>query len=139
MFSKIILLERRIKIMNLEVVIHLLAIILGAISAGVPILVKWNKARKAKINAVGEAEKQKAQNEMLEQANNFIALAEDTFKSFDEVLKARNNGSAGSMKKESVLNKLQAFALSRGYEYDSEYWSKKIDEIVKFTKSVNSK
>lgn len=125
--------------MNLEVIIHISAIILGALASGIPMFVKWNNARKNKNNAVNESTKKQAQIEMLEQANNFIALAETTFNSFDKVLKAQNNGSAGSLKKESVLNKLQAFAISRNYEFDSEYWSAKIDEIVSFTKSVNSK
>lgn len=125
--------------MNVEVIIHIIALVIGAISSAIPILMKWNKARKLKNTAISEAEKQKAHNEMLEQANSFIALAEITFDSFDKVLKDQNNGSAGSMKKESVLNKLQAFAISKGYEFDSDFWSEKIDEIVSFTKAVNRK
>lgn len=125
--------------MNVEVIVNITAIILGALASAIPILFKWNKARKGKNTAVSEAEKQKAYNEMLEQVNSLIAIAETSFKAFDDVLKARNGGSAGSMKKESVITKLQAFALSKGYEFDSEYWSAKIDEIVNFTKSVNSK
>ena len=138
MFSKIIFIERRKSIMNLEVIIHITAIILGALSSGIPILIKWNKVRKAKNSAVTEAEKKQAHIEMLEQANAFIANAETAFKAVDDIMKTKN-GSAGPLKKKSVVTDLQAFALSKGYEFDSEFWSSKVDEIVSFTKSVNGK
>ena len=139
--------------MTWEIAIRIAFVAIGALTSAIPMFIKWNSARKAKNHAqelaqqavteadyaIAEAEKKKAQLEMLEQANEFITIAEITFNSFDKVLKSQNNGSAGSMKKESVLNKLQAFAFSKGYEFDSEYWSNKIDEIVSFTKSVNSK
>lgn len=125
--------------MNWEVIIHVASIVLGALASGIPILIKWNNARKAKLSAVTEAEKKQAQIEMLEQANAFIQTAEVTFSAFDNVMKAQHTGTAGAMKKENVMTRLQAFALSKGYEFDAEFWSTKIDEIVAFTKSVNSK
>lgn len=125
--------------MDWNLILHLASIVLGAIVTGVPILIKWNMARVAKNNAKTESEKKQAQIEMSEQANQLIKNAEITFSSFDKVMKAQNNGSAGALKKESVLNNLQAFAISKGYEFDSTYWSEKIDEIVAFTKQVNNK
>jgi hypothetical protein len=124
--------------MNWEVIVNITAIILGALGTGIPMFVKWNKARKNKNKAVTEAEKQKAHNEMLDHANSLIILAEETYKSFDKVMKAQGD-SAGRVKKKSVISDLQAFALTNGYEFDAEFWSNKIDEIVRFTKSVNSK
>lgn len=123
--------------MNWEVLLHIATVILGALASGIPILMKWNTARKAKNNALTEAEKEKAQNEMIEQANAFILMAEETYKSVDKIMKGQNS-SAGSLKKETVMSRLQAYAISKGYVFDVEYWSKKIDEIVSFTKSVNS-
>lgn len=125
--------------MDWGVIIHIASIVLGALSAGIPILIKWNNARKAKNNAVTDAEAKQAQLEMLEMANAFIQTAETTFSAFDTVMKAQHSGTAGALKKENVLTRLQAFALSKGFEFDSEFWSAKIDEIVSFTKSVNSK
>ncbi len=125
--------------MNWGLLFNVASVVIGALASGIPILYKWNKARKAKNNAVTEAEKKQAQIEMLEQANALICEAETAFKSVDEIMKSRGTGSAGSLKKKSVLTDLQAFALSKGIEFDSEFWSAKVDEIVSFTKSVNSK
>lgn len=125
--------------MELGVIVNVASIVLGALATGIPAIIKWNKDRKAKNNAINEAEKQKAQIEMLNQANSFIQIAEDTFNAFDRVMKAQHSGTAGALKKGSVMTNLQAFALSKGYEFDSEFWSNKVDEIVAFTKSVNAK
>ena len=75
---------------------------------------------------------------MLAMAQQLIVGAEATYKAFDVVMKQQNS-SAGSLKKETVATKLQTYALSNGYEFDAEFWSNKIDELVKFTKDVNAK
>jgi hypothetical protein len=74
---------------------------------------------------------------MFTQAQSLIQAAEVAFDGFDKFMKAQNS-SAGTMKKDNVVSKLQAYALSNGYAYDSEFWSSKIDEIVKFTREVNA-
>ena len=125
--------------MDWGVIIHFASIVIGALATGIPILIKWNSARKAKNNAQTEAEAKQAQLEMLEQANSFIQTAESTFSAVDTVMKAQHTGTAGALKKENVLTRLQAFALSKGFNFDVEFWSAKIDEIVAFTKSVNNK
>ena len=125
--------------MNLEIILNVSAVILGALATGIPTFIKWNKARKVSKTAKTEAEKKQAQLEMIEQANILIANAETAFKAVDDIMKSRSNGSAGPMKKKSVLTDLQAFALSKGYQFDTEFWSAKVDEIVSFTKAVNSK
>lgn len=125
--------------MNWEIIIHIASVVVGALATGIPTFIKWNNARKATKTAVTETGRKQAQLEMVEQANILIAEAETAFKSVDEIMKARNSGSAGQLKKKSVISDLQAYALSKGYEFNSEFWSAKIDEIVAFTKSVNSK
>lgn len=107
------------------------------LATGVPALVKLSNAVKERRAAVEEAEKEKATNDMLHAANNFIEAAEKTFAGFDTVMKAQN-GSAGALKKDTVLTKLQAYAMSNGYTFDEEYWSQKIDNIVAMTKEVNA-
>lgn len=71
-------------------------------------------------------------------AKSFIADAEVMYKSFDDVLKAKGQ-SAGTIKKETVLSKLRTYAIEKGITLDVDAWSAKIDELVAFTKKVNSK
>lgn len=131
--------------MKIELFIHIAAIILGALSTGIPIALKLSKTIKAKRsaleateNAKSEAGEEKAFNEMLSYSFDLIRVAEDAYKGIDKVMKSQG-GSAGGMKKKSVLSDLQTFALSNGIKFDSSFWSKKIDEIIDFTKTVNAK
>ena len=90
------------------------------------------KSKKAKT----EAEKEKAINDMNNQLMSFINDAESLYKEVNAVLKEKDS-SAGILKKEHCLTKLQAYALENGYEYNAEYWSLQNDKIVELTKSVN--
>lgn len=123
--------------------IELVKIILLALSfiitTAIPFCIKLASTIKAKKSAMSEAEKERAHNDMISVVNGFIADAEVAFKGFDALMRSQQNTTAGAMKKDTVLTKLQAYALSQGYVFDSEYWSQKIDEIVAFTKKVNSK
>ena len=106
-------------------------------STGLPLIFKLRNSIKAAKVAKDEAEAEKAYNDMLSTAQSLIEAAEGAFEGFDKVMKAQGS-SAGKMKKDNVTSKLQAYALSHGYEYNAEYWSTKIDEIVKFTREVNA-
>ena len=79
-----------------------------------------------------------AENGMLYHAQALIASAEQTFKSYDAVVK-QQGGSAGALKKDNVMTKLQAYAMQNGYAFDAEFWSQKVDAIVAMTKEVNAK
>lgn len=79
-----------------------------------------------------------AEKDLLEVVNGFIAVAEQTYAGLDAVMKAQNS-SAGTVKKENVMTKLQAYAIEKGYDIDLEYWSGKVDELVAFTREVNAK
>ena len=85
-------------------------------------------------------EKAKIDKQIESKAIELIGEAEMFYKELDTVLKQTSSGteSAGKYKKESVLNKLQEFVLGLGQNFDKESWSKRIDELVKFTKDVNS-
>lgn len=65
-----------------------------------------------------------------------IANAETLYSDVSSILK-KEGKSAGAVKKDSVMSKLQAYAIEHGYEFDAEYWDKKVDEIVDMTKKVN--
>jgi type IV secretory pathway TrbF-like protein len=123
--------------------IEIFKIILFALSfiitTAIPFIIKLASTIKAKKSATTEAEKQSAHNDMVATLNGFIADAEVAFKGFDALMRQQQNTTAGAMKKDTVLTKLQAYALSHGYEFDAEYWSQKIDDIVAFTKKVNAK
>lgn len=78
-----------------------------------------------------------ARTEMLQVCNSLIANAEALYADVANLLK-REGKSAGIVKKDSVMSKLQAYALERGYTFDVEYWDKKVDEIVELTRKVNA-
>lgn len=121
----------------LNIVYIILGILATLVSTVLPLIFKFVKAIKAVKEAKTEAEAEKAYNDMLAQAQSLIQAAETAFEGFDKVMKSQGS-SAGAMKKDNVVSKLQAYALSRGYTYDAEFWSTKIDEIVKFTREVNA-
>lgn len=133
---------------TLKVILSFIPIVLAAISAVVAFVTAWQskvKAKRAAVVAKTEAEKAQAEAEqaaaaleMEQAAKLFIAEAETLYKAYDELLKQRGQ-SAGAMKKETVLAKLRTFAIEKGVSLDVAEWSAKIDELVKFTKSVNGK
>lgn len=104
----------------------------------IPFIIALYKALKARKVAKSEAEAQAANNDLLNIVNMFIANAEETYKNVDNILK-QSGSSAGAVKKDTVMTKLQAYALDKGYEFDIAYWSNKVDEIVTLTKQVNAK
>lgn len=88
--------------------------------------------------AAAEAEAEKLKNELLGAANDFVVAAEQTYKDVNDILKSRGNAGCGAVKKDSVMTKLQAACIEKGVEFDSEYWSAKVDELVKLTREVNA-
>ena len=137
---------------NVATIIYIIIVSCSFLITAIPAVVAWIKAAKAKKqakahaeNANTEADKAKAEAtiaaaelEMEQAAKIFIAEAEMTYKSVDDLLKTRGQ-SAGAIKKETVLAKLSAYAREKGVTIDADKWSAKIDELVKFTKQVNSK
>ena len=120
---------------TMYIILSIVAVLVGTI---IPAAVNLGKSIKARIQAETEAAKEKANADLLVHAQGFIQAAESSFESFNKLLKTQGS-SAGPMKKENVLTKLQAYALQQGYEFDAEAWSAKIDEIVAFTREVNAK
>lgn len=111
------------------------ALLIGTI---IPLIVKFVKKCKEAKAAETEAEKQAAINDLLGIAHQLVAAAEETYKSVDSILKGQGGKGSGAVKKDSVMTKLQAACLEKGVEFDSEYWSTKVDEIVALTKEVNA-
>lgn len=124
--------------MSVSTILDIVYLVVVFLVGAIPAIIGFIKAAKNKKKATTAEEKEAANKDMLNQANNLIVAAEDFYKSLDAVLKS-NGQSAGAYKKESVMNKLQAYATEKGYVFNAEYWSAKIDEIVKLTKEVNAK
>lgn len=123
---------------TIKLTIMIISFLLSFVGTVAPLVIKLNTANKARKEAQTAAEKEKATNDMIATAQELVKSAEAAFAGFDAVMKQQNS-SAGAMKKEHVTAKLQTYALAHGYEYDAEYWSAKIDEIVAFTRDVNAK
>lgn len=104
----------------------------------IPSIIALVKNIKAKKEAKTEAERQAIENDMLNQVNGLIASAEETFKELDKSLKNNGQKGCGALKKDTVMNKLQTYALQKGIVFDADYWSKKVDELVTMTKKVNA-
>ena len=121
----------------LNILYYVLSAIVGTLATSIPLYIKARNAYNAYKTAKTEAEKEKANADLLAMAQTFVEGAEKAFEGFDKMMKAQGS-SAGAMKKDTVFTKLQAYALQSGYEFNADYWSTKIDEIVKFTREVNN-
>lgn len=125
--------------MDWENILKIISIVLGCICTTIiPLAIKLASAIKKRKLAQTVAEQEAAANDMLNVLDEFIVAAENLYKGVNDILKQRGE-SAGAVKKDSVLTKLQAYALQKGYDFDETYWSGVIDERVKVTRQVNSR
>lgn len=104
----------------------------------IPLVIKLIQANKKRKEAKTEAEQAEAEKDMLTTAILLIDGAEELYKDIDIEMK-RQGKSAGSVKKDNVMTKLKSYAVDKNYLFDADKWSEVIDNIVKFTKSVNGK
>lgn len=95
---------------------------------------KWKAYNKAKT----EEEKQQILNDISNSVGQLVTEAEEQYKDFDKVLKAQTGTGCGTLKKDKVLSQIQALCTEKGIEYDKEYWSNQVEEIVQITKQVNA-
>ena len=122
--------------MSIELILKLVCIIAGALASGIPAIISGVRSAKKLRIAKTEIEKAEAYKDMKKQMIVFIQAAEIAYKDVNNVLKAKGS-SAGSVKKDSVLTKLQAYATEHSYDFDYDMWSNEIDEQVAVTKNVN--
>ena len=124
--------------MPISTILDIVYAIVGAVISAVPFIIALTQVCKKKKSAKSDAEKEAATNDLTEVVTNLIKQAKATYKEVDAILKSENK-SAGPVKKDTVLTKLQAYALQKGYDFDLDAWSAKIDDIVAMTKQVNAK
>lgn len=104
----------------------------------IPTVIVLIKKIKACAKARTEAERQKAIGEIVDLAQGFVVEAETLYKDIDAIVK-QNGKSCGAVKKDSVITKIQDACLTKGVAFDKEFWSTRIDELVKLTRQVNAK
>lgn len=135
---------------NIETILQIVYAVASAIAVGVPLMIALIKSVRSKLkihkelaSTTDDAEKAKleaansaATIDMLNVCNELITTAETLYADVSSLLK-KEGKSAGAVKKDSVMSKLQAYAIEHGYTFNAEYWNKKIDEIVDMTKKVN--
>ena len=138
--------------MSFETIMYIVAAVCGFIVAVIPLVsslvvvikkkIKLNKQLDATIDeaekAKLEAENAQATIDLTNVLGEFIANAEALYADVATQLKVQGK-TAGAVKKDSVMSKLQAYALSKNYEFDETYWSAKVDETIALTKEVNAK
>lgn len=137
--------------MDFATIMYIIAAVGGFVVAAIPLVcsliavikkkIKLNKqldattdeAERAKL----EAENAQATVDMTNVLGELIQNAEELYA--DVALQLKTSGkTAGAVKKDSVMSKLQAYALSKGYDFDEQYWSDKVDTTVALTKKVNA-
>ena len=122
--------------MSIDIILKLISLGIGAILTFIPMLIKVINTGKKLKNAKTNSEKEAAKNELRQEAINLCAAAEIAYKEINEALKAKGS-SAGSIKKDSVMTKLENFAIENGKYFDKEYWNNEIDKIVSDSKLIN--
>ena len=96
------------------------------------------EAKTEEEKAAAEAALAQANADLSDKVSQLVDEEEQLWKNYDGMLK--NAGlKSGPLKKDSVMSKLQAYAIEKNYTFDSTVWSEKVDNIVKLTKSVNVK
>lgn len=123
---------------NIQVVYYIVSAIVGLLTAGIPALIALIKSIKARAAAKTAEQKATADLAIKNHMFTLITEAEEIYAVVDTALKAMG-GSAGAVKKETVLCRLHQFAIDNKVEFDKEKWSVEIDEAVAMTKSVNCK
>lgn len=124
--------------MDIKTMIYIGFVVAEALIIGIPSLIKIILSAKALKASKNNEEKMIAIDDMKSQAKVFIEAAEIAYKDINDVLKSKGS-SAGSVKKDSVMLKLQSYASEKGYDFDIDFWSQEIDNQVQYTKNVNSK
>lgn len=138
--------------MTIETILKICYSVAGFFSAAIPLVIgliivikQKIKAKKQIIAATDEKTKAEAKaadaeatTAMYNYANELVEAAEVLYKDVNISLKAQGK-SAGPVKKDSVMSKLQMFAIENNYTFDANKWSSVVDQIVKLTKNVNVK
>lgn len=125
--------------MAIKDIFTLLGVLLGFVtSVLIPsVIVMINQVKKVRLTKT-EAEKQAALSDLKNLARNFVVEAENLYKDIDAIVK-QNGKTCGAVKKDSVMTKIQDACLTKSVDFDKEFWSQEVDDLVAATRSVNAK
>ena len=122
--------------MTVSDILYIVYIVIAFLVGVLPSIIGFIQAAKARKKAKTIEEKAEAEKQLEQIAKKLIVDAEIAYKTLDDILKTMGE-TAGPYKKETVMAKLQQFALDNKITFDFNYWSEKVNEIVKLTKEVN--
>ena len=109
----------------------------GFLISAIPLTIALVSAHRARKMAKTDAEVEKSKADMKEYAMVLMIGAEKLYSNVNNILK-QTGDTAGELKKDSVMSKLQSYAFEKGYNFDKEYWSQEIDTTISATKQINS-
>lgn len=125
--------------MAIKDILTLVSVLLGFVtSVLIPSVIVMINRIKAVRKAKTQAERQAAINDITELMKGFCADTESYFKAYESEVKAKG-GSCAAAKQDSVLTKVLKECITRGIDYDQQYWAKKVDDYIASTKVVNAK
>lgn len=120
---------------------QIILIAIGALTFIIGTLIPFILTIKNKVVALKaaktEAEKTAIINEIIGEAQTLIVDAENMYKSVDALLK-QQGGSSGALKKSQVMTGIQQLCLSKGIDFDFDFWSNEVEKLVTLTKKVNT-
>lgn len=116
---------------------------LVAVGTIISLVISLVKGIKKYKSAQTEAEKEAALNDMAQAAGGFIADIEEIYSHIKKQVTINTETGEeetvglGAQKKEAVMARLAQYALENGYDFNMEYYSDLIDQIVALTNKVN--
>lgn len=126
--------------MDKQLIFEIYKYVIGALCTGIPCIIAMIRSYRQGKHAKTASEQAIAKSDLKAKAAELVGTIEVAYKGIDSALKA-NGQTAGTLKKESVMAKLQSYAIQCGYgdNYDEQEMSDYVEEIVKLTKTVNAK
>lgn len=122
--------------MSTEIIIDIIKISITALLVLIPTLIRIFQLGKKVKNANSNTEKEQAKIQLRSEAIELIKAAEIAYKDINLILKQKGS-SAGPIKKDSVMTKLENYAVEKNIPFDREYWNSEVDIIVADSKEIN--
>lgn len=118
--------------MSIEVIVPTVILVIMAIIALIVTIIK--KGKRKKCVELTTTEKPFLQ----EFRDTFMSLI-DNVSSAEELFNSISTGKTGTLKLKDVLNNIKVDCLTKGEEYNEEYWKEIIQRLINCTKTVNSR
>lgn len=120
-----------------EIILIVIACLTFLVGTLIPFILTIKNKTAALKEAKTVAEKTAIVNEIIGEAQTLIINAENMYKSVDALLK-QQGGTSGALKKSQVMTGIQQLCLSKGIDFDVDFWSAEVEKLVTLTKQVNT-